>query len=49
MNLVRTYFSLIPTNTGAVLIKNIATGNCLSSDGGGKGFPVMDKCILIPS
>ena len=25
MNLVRTYFSLIPTNTGAVLIKNLVT------------------------
>ncbi|EJM5006320.1 hypothetical protein R4O66_004362 [Salmonella enterica] len=49
MNLVRTYFSLIPTNTGAVLIKNIATGDCLSSDDGGKGFPILDKCILMPS
>ncbi|EJK6210057.1 hypothetical protein MX582_002664 [Salmonella enterica] len=48
VNLVRTYFSLIPTNTGAVLIKNIATGGCLSSDIEGKGFPVLKKCILPP-
>ncbi|ECV2982733.1 hypothetical protein F2368_15045 [Salmonella enterica] len=49
VNLVRTYFSLIPTNTGAVLIKNIATGKCLSSDSGEKDFPVLEKCILVPS
>lgn len=48
-NLVGTYFSLIPTNTGAVLIKNIATGDCLSSDGGGIGFPFLETCILTPS
>ncbi|ENP2200616.1 hypothetical protein ACDA27_004583 [Salmonella enterica] len=48
-NLVETYFSLIPTNTGAVLIKNISTGNCLSSDGGGIGFPVQEKCMLMSS
>lgn len=45
-NLVGTYFSLIPTNTGAVLIKNIATGDCLSSDSGGSRFPVLEKCML---
>lgn len=49
VNLVRTYFSLIPTNTGAVLIKNIATGDCLSSDSGGVGFPVLEKCMLMSS
>ncbi|EBR9314719.1 hypothetical protein NAK90_005714 [Salmonella enterica] len=49
VNLVETYFSLIPTNTGAILIKNIATGKCLSSDVGGVGFPVLEKCILTPS
>ncbi len=48
VNLVRTYFSLIPTNTGAVLIKNIATGDCLSSDREGEGFPVLKKCIQVP-
>ncbi|EAO8184154.1 hypothetical protein AHV57_26290 [Salmonella enterica] len=45
-NLVGTYFSLIPTNTGAVLIKNIATGDCLSSDSGDIGFPELEKCML---
>ncbi|EAA9297765.1 hypothetical protein ADQ49_25855 [Salmonella enterica subsp. enterica] len=49
VNLVDTYFSLIPTNTGAVLIKNISTGDCLSSDSEGKGFPTLDKCLLMPS
>ncbi|EAA5438691.1 hypothetical protein QAA19_003458 [Salmonella enterica] len=48
-NLVGTYFSLIPTNTGAVLIKNISTGNCLTSDGGGIEFPVLEKCMLMSS
>ncbi|EKC2495792.1 hypothetical protein VQZ12_004685 [Salmonella enterica] len=48
-NLVRTYFSLIPTNTGAVLIKNIATGECLFSDSSGLGFPLLKKCVLAPS
>ncbi|EKK3319940.1 hypothetical protein PMI54_005321 [Salmonella enterica] len=49
VNLVGTYFSLIPTNTGAVLIKSIATGECLSADNGGTGFPVMKKCVLSQS
>ncbi|EAA7929720.1 hypothetical protein F2D81_25875 [Salmonella enterica] len=49
MNLVRTYFSLIPTNTGAVLIKNISTGDCLAADAGGKDFPLLKRCILAPS
>ncbi|ECL4818228.1 hypothetical protein FTP56_21120 [Salmonella enterica] len=48
VNFIRTYFSLIPTNTGAVLIKNIVTGDCLAADSGGKGFPRLKKCILPP-
>ncbi|EAS5353204.1 hypothetical protein JJJ40_004611 [Salmonella enterica] len=49
VNLTGTYFSLIPTNTGAVLIKNIITGKCLSSGSEGTGFPDLEKCILNPS
>lgn len=49
VNLVGTYFSLIPTNTGAVLIKNIATGECLSSDSEETGFPILEKCKMAPS
>lgn len=49
VNLVRTYFSLIPTNTGAVLIKNVATGDCLTADTGGKDFPLLKKCMLMSS
>ncbi|ECE0793340.1 hypothetical protein ACQSFC_17655 [Salmonella enterica] len=41
-----TYFSLIPTNTGAVLIKNIVTGKCLSADSGDIGFPELEQCML---
>ncbi|EDW1489082.1 hypothetical protein PH97_004742 [Salmonella enterica subsp. enterica] len=46
---VETYFSLIPTNTGAVLIKNIATGKCMSADSVDIGFPNLEKCMLSPS
>ncbi|HCL5312893.1 TPA: hypothetical protein N2G38_005304 [Salmonella enterica] len=48
-NFVGTYFSLIPTNTGAVLIKNIATGKCMSADSVDIGFPSLEKCMLSPS
>ncbi|MBE8614503.1 hypothetical protein CYG68_19240 [Morganella morganii] len=42
------YFSLIPTNTGAVLIKNIMTGKCLFSEYGGIGIgvPSLEECVL---
>ncbi|EOE6289338.1 hypothetical protein ACOJMV_003571 [Salmonella enterica] len=50
INLVGTYFTIIPTTTGAVLIKNISTGFCLSSpEDGGIGFPILEKCILMSS
>lgn len=49
VNLIGTYFSFIPTNTGAVLIENISTGKCLSSASEGAGFPVLEECILNPS
>lgn len=50
INVVNSYFSFIPTNTGAVLIKHIATGKCLFSEyGGGIVAPALEDCILPPN